>query len=60
MRLAYQVPGEAAEALGISVDSFDRYVRHELRIVRRGRLRLVSAAELERWLDENAALVLDA
>jgi hypothetical protein len=28
---------------------------HRLRIVRRGRRRLIPVRELERWLDENAA-----
>jgi len=31
---------------------------HELRIVRRGRRRLIPVRELERWLEENAAVVL--
>jgi excisionase family DNA binding protein len=50
---------EAAEALGISLDSFEPYVQPELRLVRRGRLRLIPVAELERWLDSNAARVLE-
>lgn len=33
---------------------------HELRIVRRGRRRLIPVRELERWLDENAALAVEA
>lgn len=45
---------EAAEALAMSVDSFERHVQPHLSLVRRGRLRLVAVAELERWLDENA------
>ncbi len=32
---------EAARALGMSVDSFERYVQSEVRLIRRGRLRLV-------------------
>lgn len=51
---------EAAEALGMSLDSFERHVQSELRIVRRGKLRLVPLREIERWLDENAARVMDA
>jgi hypothetical protein len=39
---------EAAAAIGVSVDSFERYVQPELRLVRRGRLRLVPVRELER------------
>jgi excisionase family DNA binding protein len=50
---------EAASALGISVDSFERYVQPEIRHIRRGRLRLVPVRELERWLDSNAARVLE-
>jgi hypothetical protein len=49
---------EAAEALGISLDSFERYVQPELRVVRRGRLRLVAVRELERWVEANAARTL--
>jgi excisionase family DNA binding protein len=50
---------EAAETLGISRDSFDRHVKPELRIVRRGRLVLVPVVELERWLERSAARTLD-
>lgn len=50
---------EAAAALGMSVDSFERYVQPELRIIRRGRMRLVPVAELERWAVENAAFTLE-
>lgn len=47
---------EAAEALGVSVDFFDEQIAHELRMVRRGRRRLVPVRELERWLSEQADL----
>ena len=50
---------EAAAAIGISLDSFERYVQPELRLVRRSRLRLVAVKELERWLDANGARVLE-
>lgn len=50
---------EAAEALGISVDSFERHVQPELRLIRRGRMRLVPLRELERWATENASFTLD-
>ncbi len=40
---------EAAAALGISVDSFERHVQPELRMIRRGRMRLIPLHELERW-----------
>jgi excisionase family DNA binding protein len=45
---------EAAASLGMSVDSFERYVQSEIRLVRRGSLRLVPLAELEAWLLKNA------
>jgi len=50
---------EAAASLSISVDSFERYVQPEVRLVRRGALRLVPVAELEAWLRENADCTLD-
>jgi hypothetical protein len=48
---------EAAAALGISIDSFERHVQPELRVIRRGRMRLIPCSELQRWADENAAFV---
>jgi hypothetical protein len=57
-RLAFS-PDECARALGVSRDFLDEHVMPELRIVRRGRRRLVPVRELERWLDREAALVLD-
>lgn len=50
---------EAAAALGISVDSFERHVQPELRVIRRGRMRLIPCTELQRWAAENAAFVVD-
>jgi excisionase family DNA binding protein len=50
---------EAAASLGVSVDSFERYVQQELRLVRAGRLRLVPVAELERWIESHASRVLE-
>jgi hypothetical protein len=50
---------EAAASIGVSLDSFERYVQPELRIIRRGRLRLVPARELERWVDQNAARTVE-
>src|SRR3954451_10375493 len=50
---------EAAEALGISVDFLEEHVMHELRVVRKGRRRLIPVKELERWMDEQATKALD-
>jgi hypothetical protein len=50
---------EAAAALGLSVDSFKRHVQPELRVVRRGRLRLFALIEIERWLHENGAKTIE-
>ena len=47
-------PPEAAASLGVGPDFFDANVRHELRLIRRGRKVLVPLAELERWSQENA------
>jgi AraC-like DNA-binding protein len=47
---------EAAEAVGMSESSFKRHVQPELRIVRRGSLRIIPVPEIERWLEGNAAL----
>jgi excisionase family DNA binding protein len=50
---------EAAEALGVSVDFLEEHVMHELRVVRKGRRRLIPIKELSRWLDEQATYALD-
>jgi excisionase family DNA binding protein len=50
---------EAAAAIGVSLDTFERHVQGEIRLIRRGRLRLVPVAELERWVDRNAARTLE-
>lgn len=49
---------EAAAALGMSLDSFEKYVQPELRLIRRGSLRLVPVRELERWANDSAERVL--
>jgi excisionase family DNA binding protein len=59
VRLAL-TPDEAAAALGVSRDTLERHVLHELRVVRRGRRVLIPVRELERWLDESAAAVLES
>ncbi len=48
-------PDEAAAALGVSRDFFDGHVLPELRVVRRGRRRLIPLRELERWLEQAAS-----
>jgi excisionase family DNA binding protein len=45
---------EAADALGVSVDFLEQHVLHDLKIVRRGRRRLIPLSELQRWIDSNA------
>ncbi len=47
---------EAAEAVGMSESSFKRHVQPELRVVRRGSLRIIPVPEIERWLEGNATL----
>jgi hypothetical protein len=51
-------PSEAAQALGMSEDSFNRHVRPEVRVARVGRMVLVSTVELERWVREHSAFTL--
>lgn len=53
-RLAVRPP-EAAALLSVSEDYFAQHIAHELRWVRRGRLKLVAVPELERWLERAAA-----
>lgn len=45
---------EAAAALGMSLDSFERYVQPSIRMIYAGRMRLVPIAELERWCEQQA------
>jgi excisionase family DNA binding protein len=51
-RLAFNQQ-EAAEALGISVDHFERHVKADLPVVYSGSLRLYPRTALERWLAEH-------
>jgi len=51
---------EAAQSIGMSLDSFERHVQPSLRLCRLGRMRLVPISELQRWLDDNAERTLDA
>jgi hypothetical protein len=48
-RTALRVPDEAAASLGVSPDFFDKHIRAELHLIRRGSLKLVTLVELERW-----------
>jgi hypothetical protein len=56
-RLALSVD-EACQALGVSWDFWHEHVAPEVRIVRRGRRKLIPVAELERWLADSAEAVL--
>ena len=50
---------EAAAALGMSLDSFERHVQPTVRMVRLGRMRLVPISELERWLGDHAERTIE-
>jgi hypothetical protein len=45
---------DAAAALGISVDHFERHVKADLPVVYTGSLRLYPRVALERWLEQHA------
>lgn len=47
---------EAAAALGVSVDHFERYVKPYVACVVTGRRRLYPVTAIQRWLDERALL----
>jgi len=49
---------EAAQSLGLSLDSFERHVQPEIKMVRRGKLRLVPVTELNRWAERSAEAVV--
>lgn len=49
---------EAALSLGIGLDSFERHVQPELRLIRRGRLVLVPVTELASWAEAAAERTL--
>ena len=51
---------EAAASLGMSVSHFERNVQPTMRVVRSGQLVLVPISEVERWLQRNAHVVVDA
>lgn len=52
-------PAEAAAAIGVGPDFFEENVAPELRLIRRGRKRLVPVTELERWVAQSASRPLD-
>jgi hypothetical protein len=52
-------PDEAAASIGVSRDFFDEHVAPELRVVRRGRRKLIPVRELERWLEGAAGLPIE-
>jgi len=56
--LAYR-RADAASLVGVSLDSFERYVQPELRIIRRGSIRLVPRSELVKWIERNAERALE-
>ena len=56
--LAYRAE-EAATALGVSDDFFREHVAPRVRRYRHGRLTLFPVSDLEKWLDQSAALPLD-
>jgi excisionase family DNA binding protein len=51
---------EAAAALGISLNHFERRVQPELKVVLSGQLILIPASELERWVQRHARFPVDA
>lgn len=57
-RLALNV-AEACGALGVSHDFWAEHIAPDVRIVRRGRRKLIAVAELERWLAESAERARD-
>ncbi len=57
-RLALR-PEQAADSIGVGRTFFFEQVLPELRVVRRGRLRLIPVTELGRWLERNAAKALE-
>ena len=51
--------GEAAESLGVSPDYFREHIAPEIRLVRRGRRRLIAVKELEWGPEESARRALE-
>jgi hypothetical protein len=51
-------PPEAAAAIGVGPDFFEENVAPELRLIRRGRKRLVPVTEIERWVSQAASAAM--
>jgi hypothetical protein len=49
----------AADELSMSIDTFERHVQPDLKLVRVGRKVLVPVTELELWLKRKAAQTLE-
>jgi hypothetical protein len=47
-------PPEAAASLGVGPDFFDAEIAPDLKVIRRGRKRLIPLAEIERWTRDHA------
>jgi hypothetical protein len=56
-RLALSIE-EACVALGVSWDYWSEHIAPDVRVVRRGRRKLVPVSELQRWLEESAERVM--
>ena len=50
---------EAAASLGISLNHFERKVQPELKVVLSGQLILIPVAEIERWVQRHAQLLVE-
>ena len=50
---------EAAAALGISLNHFQRRVQPELKVVASGQLILIPVNELERWVQRHARFLVE-
>jgi excisionase family DNA binding protein len=57
-RLALSVE-EAAAALSLSRDTFERFVLPEIRKARAGRRIVISVRELERWVENHSSRALE-
>ena len=51
---------EAAAALSISLNHFERHVQPELKVVPSGQLILIPVSELERWVQRHARFLVEA